>query len=104
MNIQIDPVLVANRPDLYEYTVTLDSAFTGLFLNVKVQASNAIGITVSPSNGFVLADVPAKPSPAPTVNPAWTSTTQIAVDFANQNTDNGGSPVTVMQLLMDDGH
>jgi hypothetical protein len=36
VNMAIDPELVPIRPYLFEYSVTLDSSFTGKFVNVKV--------------------------------------------------------------------
>jgi hypothetical protein len=75
VNIVIDPVAVAIRPDPYSYTVTLNSTMTGKFINVKVMANNSMGSTTSRAAGFVLADVPSKPFPAPSVDTKLTSTT-----------------------------
>jgi hypothetical protein len=52
---------------------------------------------------FVLADVPGKPTPKPTVDISNTTTSQIKVTFANTNTDDGGSPIQLLELQMDDG-
>lgn len=84
VTIPIDPESVASRTYLYQYDVVLDSTFTGKFINVKVEAYNAMGYTTSRAALLVLADVPSKPYPAPTVISAETSTTQIKVDFTNE--------------------
>ena len=104
VNIQIDPQGVASRSKPFEYTVTFDSAYTGKFVNVKVQAFNALGSTTSRSTLLVLASVPDKPSPAPQVDSSGTTMSQIKVNFVNENTDDGGSPVLKTELQMDDGN
>jgi hypothetical protein len=104
VDIPIETASVASRPDLYEYTVVLDSSFTGKYINVKVTAINAMGSITSKSTLLVLADVPSKPFPAPIVDQAETTISQIKVSFENSNTDDGGSPITKLELWMDDGY
>lgn len=58
VNITIDPIAVAARPDLYEYTVTLISSLTGSTFNVRVMANNSMGSTTSRTATFVLASIP----------------------------------------------
>lgn len=68
---------------------------TGKPINIKVEASNVIGSVVSKATLLTLADVPAKPFPAPLVDLEKTTTAQIAVTFENSNSANdGGSPIT----------
>jgi hypothetical protein len=45
-----------------------------------------------------LADIPGKPTPAPSVDITNTTTTQIKVIFDNNNPDNGGSPLIATEL------
>ena len=52
---------------------------------------------------FVLANPPAKPTPAPAADPAGTTTSTIEVILVNENPDTGGSPITLYELQMDDG-
>jgi len=99
----VDAGTVANKPYLFSHTATLGAGFTGKTVRVKVEALNSIGSTLSPALSFVLADVPGKPTPAPSVDPTNTTTSQIKVVFQNANTDVGGSPVIGLELQMDDG-
>ena len=55
---EIDPGFVESHPNLFSYTTTLTSSYTGLPLRVKVQATNSIGSTLSPALQFVLAGHP----------------------------------------------
>ena len=55
---RIDPAIVEGLPNLFRYTTTLSSSYTGLPLRVKVQATNRIGWTLSPALQFALADRP----------------------------------------------
>jgi len=50
-----------------------------------------MGNTTSAATLLILADVPSKPYPAPTVDENGTTNTQIKVNFLNLNPDNGGS-------------
>lgn len=68
-----------------------------------MQVTNVIGSVQSPALQFVLAGVPAKPAPAPTVDASGTTVAAITVNFANGNADTGGSPVLLYELQMDDG-
>jgi hypothetical protein len=63
--IEVDPSTFESRPDMFQYTVVLDSSFTGKIINLKVRASNALGFTESRSMQITLASVPGKPFPAP---------------------------------------
>lgn len=63
-----------------------------------------MGSTTSRTATFVLASIPGQPFPAPSVNTTLTSSTQIAVNFRNLNTETGGSPITKIELEMDDGN
>jgi hypothetical protein len=83
VDIPIDPNDVASRPDRYQFTVALDSTFTGLSLNVKVIAINEMGSVESRATQFVLADVPGKPDPSPQVDQLETTISQIKVLFGN---------------------
>ena len=47
--------------------------------------------------------MPGQPIPAPQVDITNTTTSQIKVLFANTNPDNGGSPLILAELDMDDG-
>jgi hypothetical protein len=76
---------------------------TGMPIHIKIKALNVAGSTISKSTLFTLSDVPAQPFPAPTVVRAQTTTNMITVDFANSNADDGGAPITSVQLWMDDG-
>lgn len=90
---------------MFEYTVTLSSAYTGKDIKVKVESTNVIGSTLSPSTLFTLADVPDKPEPAPTVINSLTTTTAIRIDFTNTNSaNNGGAPISFVEVWMDDGN
>ena len=80
------------------------ASFTGKKIQVQVQAINMMGTTTSKAQIFTLADVPGKPFPAPLVDKAETTTAQIKVTFANQNTQDGGSQITRLELFMDDGY
>lgn len=62
-----------------------------------------MGSISSPALQFVLASIPPKPTPAPSVDPAGTTVSSIKVNFANTNTDTGGAPVLLYELQMDDG-
>jgi hypothetical protein len=63
--IEIDPSTFDSRPNMFDYTVVLDSSYTGKIINLKVRASNALGFTESRSMQITLASVPGKPFPAP---------------------------------------
>lgn len=104
VDIQVDPVAFDQRELAFEYDVTLSSDFTGKSMNVKIEAHNAIGSTISKAKSFTLADKPGKPWPMASVVSGQTSTTQITVDFSNQNLDDGGAPLIFVQLWMDDGN
>ncbi len=75
MNIPIDPDNFVSRRDLFSYLVILDSTFTGKIINVKVIAYNSMGSVTSRSTLLILADVPGKPFPAPTVDSSQTTIT-----------------------------
>ena len=62
-----------------------------------------MGSISSPALQFVLAGIPPKPTPAPSVDPSGTTVSAIKVNFANTNTNTGGSPVLLYELQMDDG-
>lgn len=102
VNVQIDPDSFASRLLPYQYRVELNS-MTGMPIHIKIKALNAAGSTISKSSLFVLSDVPGKPYPAPAVVKSQTSTSMITVDFTNNNSDDGGSDITSVQLWMDDG-
>jgi len=51
----------------------------------------------------VLASVPPKPTPAPSLVASLTSISSIGVNFVNTNSDTGGSPIIEYELQMDDG-
>ena len=68
VDIQIDPNGVSKRNHMFEFDVVLNSSLTGKFINVKVQAFNAMGFTTSRANLLILADVPGKPYPGPIVD------------------------------------
>ena len=89
---------------MFDYLTVLNSTYTGMTLRVKVEAINIIGNALSPALQFVLANIPGQPYPAPAIDITNTTTSQIKVTFANQNTDNGGSPVINLELQMDDGN
>jgi len=99
----VDAATVAGNPYLFKHTATLASAFTGSTFRVKVEVSNVYGSVLSPALQFVLASKPAQPFPAPSVDITNTTTSQIKVNFANANPDNGGSPLILSELYMDDG-
>jgi hypothetical protein len=63
-----------------------------------------MGSVTSKSTLLILADVPGKPYPEPSVDSSQTTISQIKVNFPNFNSDDGGSPITQTQLWMDDGH
>ena len=88
----------------FEYAGLLASTYTGKTLRMKVEATNVMGSVLSPSLQFVLASTPDKPTPAPYADISNTTTDQILVSFVNTNTDNGGSPVTLIELQRDDGN
>jgi hypothetical protein len=102
INIPVDASVLDNKPDVFYYTVTLDSSMTGLPIHVKIQAHNIIGYAESKALLLILADQPGKPTPAPSSG-LMTTTNQIHIVFENANTDDGGSPVTEYELQMDDG-
>lgn len=62
-----------------------------------------MGSITSPALQFVLAGIPPKPTPAPSVDAAGTTVSAIKVLFENTNPDTGGSPVLLYELQMDDG-
>lgn len=91
-------------PTLLEKLITFpDQARTGKVLRLKVQAANQMGTVRSPALQFVLASVPGKPSPPPSVDPAGTTTSTLKVLFVNANPDLGGVASCTYQLEMDDG-
>ena len=69
---------------------------------MKILAHNVIGYAESKALHFILADQPAKPSPAPSAGPL-TTTSQLHIVFESTEPDDGGSPVTTYELQMDDG-
>jgi hypothetical protein len=73
VNIPVDVADVANKPDLFRHQVTLDGSLTGLKFNVKVEATNIMGSTISNAFQFTLASVPGKPTPPPSVDHAETT-------------------------------
>jgi len=88
---------------LFNYEVQLDQSLTGKEINIKVAALNVMGNVTSRATLLTLSDVPSKPYPAPTVDYLETTTGSIKVNFLNQNSDDGGSPITIVELFMDDG-
>ena len=96
MNIQVDKDALENRSDILLHTATL-LGFEGASLYVKVVAYNEIGPAESNGLRFVMADVPAKPTPAPYSGPN-TTIKQIHVLFENVNPDNGGSDILTYEL------
>ena len=101
MNIPVDAAVLADRSDILQHTATL-TGFTGVSFHVKVVAINEIGEAESNGLHFILADVPAQPSPAPSSG-IYTTIDQIHVVYENTNTDDGGSPILFYELEMDDG-
>ncbi len=99
----VDVASVEDNPYLFKHTATIAGSETGKTFRVKVEAINVYGSVLSPALSFVLADVPGKPTPAPSVDITNTTTSQIKVNFANTNPDNGGSPLIATELQMDDG-
>ncbi len=94
----------AMGPAVFEQVVTFPNlARTGQVLRLKVQSVNQMGPVQSPSLQFVLASIPDKPMPAPARDPAGTSTSAIKVMFADSNSGDGGSPIILYELQMDDG-
>jgi titin len=85
------------------FTDTLTLADQGKTFRVSVTASNGIGTVSSSATSFVLADLPAAPTPKPTSDSDLTNTQQIKVDFENTNTDTGGASILQYCLEMDDG-
>ncbi len=71
---RVDPVTVEGNPYLFRHTATLASTDTGKTFRVKIEAINKYGSLLSPALQFVLADVPGKPSPAPSVDITNTTT------------------------------
>jgi hypothetical protein len=63
---------------------------------------NEISDVESSLTSIMLADVPNKPTAAPTSDPANTDSTQIKVVY-NEPADNGGSNIISYELQMDDG-
>jgi len=57
-----------------------------------------MGTTLSTALQIVLADIPDKPTPPPTVDTTQTSVKRITVDFPNANPDDGGSPILLYEL------
>ena len=99
-------VLEATLPatTLTKLTTFGDATRTGKVLRVKVEAVNQMGSVQSPALQFVLASVPAKPTPPPAVDMTGTTTSAIKVNFANANADTGGSAILGYELEMDDGN
>jgi len=100
---EIDAGTVNNDPSLFQHAVTLAGTFTGLTMRVKVTAYTAQSQVDSPSLTFVLADTPGTPTPAPYLKMSESTTSQMEIIFSNSNTDDGGSPVILLELQMDDG-
>ena len=86
------------------YTDTLNLATDrGKTFRIAVEADNGIGKVSSSATSFVLAELPAIPTPKPTVDSVYTNTQQIKVLFENTNTDTGGAALKEYCLQMDDG-
>ena len=75
----------------------------GKTFRIAVTATNNIGSVSSSATSFVLADLPAIPTPKPSSDSDVTNTEQIKVDFLNTNTDTGGATLLEYCLEMDDG-
>jgi len=94
----VDPESVSGNPYLFRHVATLTPADTGKTFRVKIEAINIYGSLLSPALQFILADVPGKPYPPPSVDISNTTISQIKVRFLNQNSDNGGAPLIVSEL------
>ena len=64
--------------------------------------SSVAGTTLSPTVGYVLADIPAAPTTAPYSDPALTNTQQVRL-LIDPVSSNGGTPITSYSLELDDG-
>lgn len=96
--------LVASITDgSLKYTDTLATADEGKTFRVAVVATNTIGGVTSSATSFVLASLPAAPTPVPSADTTLTNINQIVVNFENTNTDTGGAPILEYCLQMDDG-
>ncbi len=71
----VDGGSLATSYNVFEYTATMTVAHTGLSFRVKVEAINSFGSTLSPAFQFVLASVPAQPTPAPSLDPTYSNGT-----------------------------
>jgi hypothetical protein len=88
---------------LTDTTTFSDSTRTGKVLRVKVEAINQMGSVLSPALQFVLASLPAQPTPPPSVDAAGTTTSSIRVIFGASTPDWGGQSSGSYELEMDDG-
>lgn len=104
INNEIDASTVNNKPALYQHSTTLGGSFTGKTIRVKVEALTSKGSVLTPALSFVLADVPGAPTPAPLIVTSESTTEKIELKFDNTNPDDGGSPVILVELQMDDGN
>ena len=86
-----------------KYVDTLTSSDQWKTFRVAVVATNTIRGVTSSSTSFVLANLPAVPTPAPWSDTSLTSISQIVVNFEDINTDTGGAPILEYCLQMDDG-
>ena len=100
---EIDSALIRNKPGYTLHTTTtFPAASIGNTFLFKLEAYNVIGSTMSPSVGFVLADVPATPGVAPTSDDSVTSINKVKIDIQSVAND-GGSPIVSYSLEVDDG-
>lgn len=99
--IEIDAETIRNQPTYTEHT-TSHLMVEGATYVVFLQAYNINGVVTSESMAFVLASVPTTPTVAPASDLLISSSSQLKIDI-QMVTDNGGSPIIVYSIELDDG-
>lgn len=93
-----DTTDIENKPYLRSHKLIFtDPLLTGKFFRIKIKAINEIGSVTSSLTSIMLADVPSKPSAAPSPDYTGTSSTQIKVTYTVP-ADDGGSDITSYEL------
>lgn len=90
--LSTDSPLIANQPYLFEFQFDL-TAQSGLIVKFKLEATNAIGSTLSDNYlAAIVAGLPGTPTSRPLKLSASTNSTNIGVQMPTVTND-GGSPI-----------
>ena len=98
---ELDKTNVENKPYLFEHTFTFNPSETGLILRFQLEAKNERGTTRSQQYlSVLLARPPNKPSSL--VQVIATAKDRLEIEMP-QVSDDGGSTIISVELVMDDG-